>query len=192
MFNEINIPEKYRDIKLHNMGRRPTNKYDIAALFTLCDITAGNIFEIGTWEGKTTFEIANRYKNRVVFTIDYLENELSEREQKARCKRVELCKYAKSLDNVIFFYEKSENFQYCKLDYVDLIFIDGDHSYEGVKNDSKMAIEYLRKSSYPGKKIIAWHDCRNGTFGVNKYLQELNEKYKVTLFKKSQVGFIVL
>jgi hypothetical protein len=36
----------------------------------------------------------------------------------------------------------------------DLIFIDGDHSYNGVKNDTKIAFELLRDE----QAIIVWHD----------------------------------
>ena len=36
----------------------------------------------------------------------------------------------------------------------DLIFIDGDHSYEGILNDTKKTF-YLRRSK---KSVIVWHD----------------------------------
>jgi len=55
---------------------------------------------------------------------------------------------------------------------VDVLFIDGDHSYEGVASDWDM-YHHLAK---PGG-IIAFHDsaCCFGGFGVGKFLKDLSE-----------------
>lgn len=61
---------------------------------------------------------------------------------------------------------------------VDAVFIDGDHSYEGVINDHALALRIVR----PGG-IIIHHDYHTlGTVGVQKALNELvkdNEIYHV-------------
>ncbi len=52
------------------------------------------------------------------------------------------------------------------------IFIDGDHSLEGVRIDTEVAVRLLA----PGG-IIAWHDCLDGApdwVGVKRYLTGLS------------------
>lgn len=65
---------------------------------------------------------------------------------------------------------------------VDLIFIDGGHSYAYVKNDSEKAFEMVA----PGGLII-WHDYRGKrpkeTIGVYRYLNELSDRVPLCLLK---------
>lgn len=52
---------------------------------------------------------------------------------------------------------------------IDLFFIDGAHSYEYVRNDTRRALDCVR----PGG-VIAWHDFgRAGVNGVSRHLREL-------------------
>jgi predicted O-methyltransferase YrrM len=58
----------------------------------------------------------------------------------------------------------------------DLIFIDADHSYEGVRRDTALALPLLAPSGY-----IVWHDYSNwgyfdGKNGVPEHLSELAEQ----------------
>jgi hypothetical protein len=63
---------------------------------------------------------------------------------------------------------------------MDLIFVDGGHSYAYVKNDSDKALEMVA----PGGMII-WHDYRGRrckeTEGVYRYLNELSGTYPLQL-----------
>ena len=52
----------------------------------------------------------------------------------------------------------------------NFIFIDADHSYEGVKRDTELATNVLCASG----GIIAWHDYHHGLPGVVRYINELN------------------
>ncbi|RCW50853.1 class I SAM-dependent methyltransferase [Paenibacillus prosopidis] len=55
---------------------------------------------------------------------------------------------------------------------VDLILIDGDHSYEGVLFDTRLARQIIRKGG-----IICWHDYGNSLVpDVTKIIDELNLK----------------
>jgi len=60
---------------------------------------------------------------------------------------------------------------------VDFLFIDGDHTYEGVKQDFKMYSPLVRKGG-----IIAFHDIvpgpKENVGGVPKFWQEIKRKYK--------------
>jgi len=52
---------------------------------------------------------------------------------------------------------------------MDLVFVDGYHSYEYVKNDTEKGWEMLR----PGG-IIAWHDCVPDRPEIIRYLKSLH------------------
>ena len=58
---------------------------------------------------------------------------------------------------------------------VDFMFIDGDHSYEGVKKDFEMYSPLVRKGG-----IVAFHDARldnNDTCFVFQYWKEIKEQF---------------
>ena len=52
---------------------------------------------------------------------------------------------------------------------MDLVFVDGAHSYDYVKNDTEKGLEMLR----PGG-VIAWHDCNPRHPDLVRYLRTLN------------------
>jgi len=183
---EIDI--MYPDICLQDFGRRPTTKNDIRALLQLLNEVDGNVLEVGAWYGKTTYELAIRYPGKMFFTVDWLDNDVSKREQNARAEFDDICKYAKHLNNVKYIYKPSGQIKYEHFENIQFVFIDGDHSYDGVKVDTEKALLNLRKGS-----IIAWHDVRNGTFGVQKYIKEEIEPYfDVFIFKGTQIAYIKL
>lgn len=57
---------------------------------------------------------------------------------------------------------------------IDMIFVDGDHSYEGVLSDTLIAQKLVRKGG-----IICWHDycfrCRDGVVKALDYIQSNTE-----------------
>jgi predicted O-methyltransferase YrrM len=60
---------------------------------------------------------------------------------------------------------------------IDFLFIDGDHTYEGVKKDFKMYSPLVKDG-----RIIAFHDIVSGpqnlVGGVPQFWQEIKKKYK--------------
>ena len=64
---------------------------------------------------------------------------------------------------------------------IDLLFIDGDHSYQAVKNDFEFYSPLVRKGG-----IVVFHDIMDPapfpTIQVNRYWNELRDKYKVREF----------
>jgi len=63
-----------------------------------------------------------------------------------------------------------------KLASYDFIFIDADHTYEGVRRDTELVLPLVSSSGY-----IAWHDYANwgyfnGYNGVPEYLKELSRR----------------
>jgi len=66
---------------------------------------------------------------------------------------------------------------YFEPDSVDFLFIDGDHSYSGVKKDFEVYKQWVKKGG-----LIAFHDIslnkNNKICPVNKFWNELKKKYK--------------
>jgi predicted O-methyltransferase YrrM len=65
-------------------------------------------------------------------------------------------------------------------DNIDFLFIDGDHSYEGVKQDFEMYSQFVAEDG-----IIAFHDIcgyewRSDRFGVDEFYSELQTEYDTT------------
>ena len=70
------------------------------------------------------------------------------------------------------------------LESMDLIFVDGAHSYEYVKNDTIKGLEMLR----PGG-IIAWHDCTPSHADVVRYLRAL--PHMPTVVHGTTIAFLI-
>lgn len=73
-----------------------------------------------------------------------------------------------------------------------MVYLDGDHSYEGVKRDLE---NYYPKVVKGG--IIAGHDFLNGDYGVNKAVWEFANKlgtmvYTISENKRDDAGFYFL
>lgn len=67
----------------------------------------------------------------------------------------------------------------------DLVFIDGCHDYEHVKNDTVLALSWK-------PKVLAWHDYHNGNTGVDKYIDEAFQGKKIQMFNGSCIVAINL
>lgn len=72
---------------------------------------------------------------------------------------------------------------------IDLLFIDADHSYEGVKSDFEMYSPLVKKGG-----LIAFHDIANdpdATYGVNKFWNEIKNNYphKEIIDNPSRIGY---
>ena len=66
---------------------------------------------------------------------------------------------------------------------VDIVFVDGDHSFEGVLSDSDLAFKLIKKNG-----LILWHDY-NFVDGVTRALNELNLKnYNITQIKNTTLA----
>lgn len=147
-----------------------------------------NIFEFGTFTGKTTYLLAkNAPKNCNVFTltlspqdcVDYRQSE--EDDQKDTKAAIDESLFTK------FYYTDTDISHKIKqifcdskkfdegpfLNKMDLIFIDGSHAQSYVESDTQKALKMIK----PGG-IIIWHDYRgpNRAPGVFKTLNKLNVK----------------
>lgn len=81
------------------------------------------------------------------------------------CRRYNIPDYSERLaqnEKIVHYYGDSKKFDFSKhASTVDLYFIDGDHSYMGVYNDTKNIFQHKRKDA-----IVIWHDFK---MADNKY-----------------------
>ena len=137
------------------------------------------IFEIGTFDGRTTLNMAaNIPEGAKVYTLDLPRSKaVSTRlmlepddslyiNMELRSLRFEGTEYA---EKIVRLTGDSATFDFSPyFGKMDLVFVDGAHSYDYVRNDSDIAFKLLRGEG----GIIIWHDYAIWP-GVTRYLNEL-------------------
>jgi len=117
-------------------------------------------FEIGTWRGESVAVVSPFCK--ACATMNLSNRELAKRGWGGRYLEIQRI-FSKRLPNVIHIEADSHYFDFGQLNKFDLIFIDGDHSYEGVKRDTENAFRLLKDK----RSIIVWHDYCNNYEDIN-------------------------
>ena len=134
---------------------------------------AKRIFEFGTYKGVSTTQLAlNLPVDGMIFTLDLPEDHpvYLSYAKLASESGMKILVPEDQAHKVTFL--KADSAQFDTTPYrgtMDLVFVDGYHSYEYVKNDTEKALEMLR----PGG-VIAWHDCETGRPEVVRYLKTLS------------------
>ena len=161
---------------IYNYGDMPVHE-----IFTLCQIVRWAkpecIFEIGTFQGGTTRQMAANSTAKI-YTLD-LPPETGE---KRRVLDADLDVYpevpgAKFQENeyaqqIHQLFGDSQTFDFSPYyGHVNLVFVDACHHYEFVKKDSENALKMVS----PGG-IILWHDYADYAPGVVQALNELSTK----------------
>ncbi|HXY10647.1 MAG TPA: class I SAM-dependent methyltransferase [Terriglobales bacterium] len=126
---------------------------------------ASNCFEIGTFDGRTTANLAaNCAADGSVYSLDLPQEKLNS--AKLRLDKGDVRYIAKQTSGQRFkgtkheakicqLYGDSADFDYAPfVGRMDFVFVDGAHSYEYVLNDSLHALELLS----PKGGIVLWHD----------------------------------
>lgn len=131
-------------------------------LNTVCQIAAAlaprSAFEFGTFDGRTTAQLAlNTPADAVIYTLDIQAGNFefgANASTLRRCRVGERVHESGLVDKVHFLTGDSRQIDLSAYDQtMDLVFVDADHSYGGVLNDSAHAFRMVR----PGGTII-WHD----------------------------------
>ncbi|HEY0257030.1 MAG TPA: class I SAM-dependent methyltransferase [Candidatus Methylacidiphilales bacterium] len=142
-------------------------------------ISPKKLFEIGTFEGRTTLNItANAAPNAQTFTLDLPSTELANTsytldphdvqfaDKEASGRRFNNTPWKKQITQLL---GDSAKFDFQPFwGQNDFVFIDGSHAYEYVKSDTTIALQLVTPSSF-----IVWHDYQPFWTGVVDYLEEL-------------------
>ncbi len=130
---------------------------DIAFLKAVCrKYQKCNYLEIGSWRGESILNVASVVDRCTSISLskeEMIEFGLSSSDAQA------LNFLSKELPNVTHIEANSQTYDFDQLNNkFDVIFIDGDHSYKGVKSDSINALKLLKDND----SVIIWHDCGFG------------------------------
>lgn len=154
LFMEYNTPILLKELTFISGG---SGVLDYAFLRTLVKcFRFKNYLEIGTYIGESVNVLSDLCEKCYSITA----HPDAPYSAKNGCIRYNIPDYSERLayaDNIIHFYENSQMFDYNKIeDEIDLYFIDGDHSYEGVKIDTEKVFASRKKDS-----IVVWHDVKD-------------------------------
>lgn len=127
---------------------------DIALLMALCRERPNcEYLEIGTWRGESVANVAKVAKHCT--SLSFSKSQMAE--HGASPTTLELHnRYCQNISNVTVVEGDSRDFDFDTLGKkFDVIFIDGDHSYEGVYSDTLNAFQLLKDKN----SVVVWHDC---------------------------------
>lgn len=155
-----------------------------------------NVFEIGTFDGRTTLHLAlNSSTNCGIFTLDLPAKQLDEvKYPLATYEKVYVDKPVSGLrflgnpvsSKIKQLYGDSATFDFSPYyNLCDIVFVDGSHTYEYVLNDSVQAIKLLSKEG----GIILWHDCGIWN-GVTQFMNTFNQKFPNKLVQISGTSIV--
>lgn len=158
---------------------------ECAALAALIAKTnASRVFEFGTYKGVSTTQLAlNISPQGRVFTLDLPEDhpayslEISKESERAIAseKGKGILVPADLRDRVTFLRFDSAKFDTTPyLESMDLVFVDGAHSYDYVENDTIKGWKMLRSGG-----AIAWHDCVSSHPDVVRFLKGFRSDIKL-------------
>lgn len=161
----------------------------------------GDIVEIGSWQGKSTIylaEGAKQSKNGRVYAIDHFRGNLGlasyykiNKDDLSDLKDSFLTNINKAgLSDVVKLLNMNsrEAADILKNQKVRarLLFIDGDHSYEGVKNDFDNYFDLVLDGG-----IIILDDYRKDSDGIVKFVNELIKKEQIKSFYSYRNTFVM-
>lgn len=168
-------------------GISPVNDYYFLSWIAKA-IKAQKYFEIGTWKGLSAYNIiSNNNNNLEIYSLDI---PFDHPEIKMYNIPEEIFGYySKENKNIHHIKCDSKSFDYKSYKkQFELVFVDGNHSYEYVKNDTKLALELLKGDN----SVIAWHDYlilgeanKNVLAGILEAIPEEEHKHIVSLHQSN-------
>ena len=154
----VPFPEECRSITVPDVPRY-TAAHEVQALCWLAGETAGDILEIGCNDGRTTRELAINFPQRRVMAVDFAakNDTLCTQQKGEKPQPAYIAYFARAFPNVSAFNRNSQRLDFTKRPFSSarFIFIDGDHSYRGVKADTEIALKHLKRHR---AGTIVWHD----------------------------------
>ncbi len=161
---------------------------ELMAIATIVKLTMPKtIFEFGTFDGTTTLQMAlNSDEETRIYTLNipldlqksHLQSDSGDvlfKEKFIIGEKFLNHNCSKKIHQILAdsaLYDYSNHY-----DSVDMVFIDGSHSYAYVKNDTEQALKMIKNGG-----VILWHDYLVWN-GVTDYLNELCNKLKLIHIK---------
>ena len=150
-------------------------------LYMLCYMQqlAGDVVEIGSWQGRSTIFLGNAVKdsgNGTMYAIDHFKGNLGKEDfYKVGGSLDDLAEKflanisAAGLDDQVQLLDMSSEDAVSHLSNIRIrfLFIDGDHTYEGVKRDIELFFPLLQKGA-----IVVFDDYFDGFPGLLKAIEE--------------------
>ena len=126
---------------------------DIALLKALArQFSPCHYLELGSWRGESLANVAEIAEHCT--SISFADADLKRLGFDAEMVRLNRF-FSKNLPNVTHIGHNTRTFDYASLDQkFDLIFVDADHSYEAVRDDTKHVFPLLKNEH----SMIVWHD----------------------------------
>ena len=126
---------------------------DLALLRTLASqIKDCNYFEIGTWRGESVANVSAVAKS--CYTLNLCIKDIKDQGYTDKYQK-EYGALSRGFENIIHLRGNSKDYDFAGLNQkFDLIFIDGDHHYDMVRNDSQRVFSHLVHDD----SIVVWHD----------------------------------
>jgi predicted O-methyltransferase YrrM len=175
--------------QIEGLGEKPmTGFFDDPqrlVVAALCDrLGAQTFFEFGTYWGRTAWTVARNNPGIRVFTLDlpnrdaasHVQLEFTDQYLLQEWRRGEAFQETAEADRIERPLGDSAAFDYSPYEAsIDLVYIDGSHSYSYVKNDTEAALRMLSP-----RGAIVWDDYP-GYGGVYAYLEEFAQRHDTTL-----------
>ncbi|GLC87813.1 class I SAM-dependent methyltransferase [Lysinibacillus piscis] len=143
-----------------------------------------NYLEIGTWTGESIMSVSDIAEKCYSISLpddDMLMIDIF----KTYCDKNNFSRFfSKDEEKIISYYDNSLEFDFSVIkDKIDLVFIDGDHSYEAIYKDSTNIFELVGFED----TIIVWHDFKSNTNQLidttyNAILTALPKEFHENLF----------
>jgi predicted O-methyltransferase YrrM len=169
-----------RDVRIpvgvvHEESHHP-NKVDMLYVCAMAAVRkAKRIFEFGTYRGQTTCGLASIAEDVTVWTLN-LPPESSDRYSEYIGQFIKTSPCRSRIQQL---YADSCAFDTTPYrDSMDFVFVDADHSYPAVENDTEKALQMLRKGG-----AIVWHDYAAKSPGVYKFIEEFSRERSVFRIK---------
>ena len=180
-----------------------TSDYEAWIISSLSKVSK-KIFEFGTCSGKTTYLMGlNSSDDTRIISITLDPNDLNDLKKKDIDNKVSFRNiiqesvYEKFLfsekeveKKIKIIFQNSLNFEHNKYkNEMDLIFIDGGHTYSVVKSDSEKSFEMLNENG-----IILWQDYvpgKRSAKDVVKYINEISKQKKIYKIKDTSLCIFI-
>jgi len=178
-----------------------TSEYEAWIIASLSKISH-NIFEFGTCSGKTTYLMAlNSNDNSKITTITLDPSKVetiskNNNDNKTSFRNIKnesiysnfLFSNTKEEKKIEVIFKNSLDLDEKKFEKkIDLVFIDGGHTYSVVKNDSEKAFNMLNTEG-----IILWHDYvpgKNSSKDVVRYINEISNVKNIYHIKNTSICY---